>query len=147
MLKRDFSTRGCKSGARRLSVLRGGGLWVCNRLPSCCTLKWEQKSLFKRYSQEFVFPSFGRNSGELWGEFLLEPLNLWRKGLDCSEKSWEDFEGFFAIGRLFRSPMTTTVGATRQKHGLPKAWLFFSLRIGTATGSALQSCWGGTSCV
>ena len=25
---------------------------------------------------------------------------MWREGLDCSENSWEDFGGFFAIGRL-----------------------------------------------
>ena len=41
----------------------------------------------RKHSQEFVFPSFGRSSGELFGgEFLQKPFILWIESPSCSAK-------------------------------------------------------------
>ena len=58
----------------------------------------------KRYSQEFILPSFWRSSGELLEWILTKPFILCVEGPNCSETIWEVFGWFFAIGRLFWSP-------------------------------------------
>ena len=66
-----------------------------------CLFNWGQK----KYSQEFVFPSFWRTLGELFGVnsyknpcFIMKRPNSFTKFLGRLRMN-------FAIGRLFRSPI------------------------------------------
>ena len=81
-------------------------LWWLER--KCMTfLAWLPLQLgpervFPRICLPKILAKFGWT---LWCEFLLKPFVLCVEGPNCSENSWEVFGWFFAIERLFRSPM------------------------------------------
>ena len=84
---------------------------------------WGPERVFPGICLPKILANFGWT---FWREFLPKPLILCVEGPNCSENSWEVFGWFFAIERLFRSPIFGS-WVTLVLCFLRQIWSFFRL--------------------